>query len=386
MSRRSCTGFTLIELLVVVAIIALLISILLPSLQGAREQAKQAYCLSNMASLGKSSNAYASEDKREQIIPIHISHTNALSVITGWSDEWSWRTAMTFAYGGRSAQVPFPQGRGDAPTNLTNAMLDPDLSAGETMPPGAQPQYWGARTRPLNKYIVGDASSDRKKFESFHCPSDTGYPPELPSTPFTNSPTGWHNRDISRSACGIPMYDLVGNSYRINVAGLVWAALGSPTTQGNFCVSSWGHRASTLESPGRLVLYSEPLFYLLSRVEATNNPEVVDVPGWHRKIRTDNVVYVDGSARPTVNVALGDWPQPLLEQMNYTDPSGGYDWRWFLRRGRAWQTDAYPTPGARIVRRNAGGAIITPVMEQYFAGRMHRWPFRGYQNNLAATD
>ncbi len=57
-ARRS-TGFTLIELLVVVAIIALLISILLPSLSKARELSRRTACAANMGAFARASLIYA---------------------------------------------------------------------------------------------------------------------------------------------------------------------------------------------------------------------------------------------------------------------------------------------------------------------------------------
>lgn len=198
---RRQSGFTLIELLVVVAIIALLIAILLPSLRGAREQGRVAVCLSNLHNIGIAAYSYVTENNSIFFTRPRGYLSNRIPI--GVVSEFLW---------------------GGGVPDKTEAEWDGLGVTGYNPVRGNADVYWfRPAERPLNGYITPGVSwDDPERFGAnparvlkdmdlpavFKCPSDSS-----PDTPTSGGRPDTFNPENN---LGNSSWEFWGTSYAIN--------------------------------------------------------------------------------------------------------------------------------------------------------------------------
>ena len=154
-SLKWTKGFTIIELLVVIAIIGVLVSLLLPAVQAAREAANRAQCINNLKQLGLALQSY--ETALGVFPPAYVGDPNAVGS----------------AYG-----VSYPDGGINTISGFAWGML--------LLPHLEQSPLYASFNANIACWAPDNATSARIKLSVFLCPSSVGPSDGFPLHRYTN--------------------------------------------------------------------------------------------------------------------------------------------------------------------------------------------------------
>jgi prepilin-type N-terminal cleavage/methylation domain-containing protein len=121
LTSRSRSAFTLVELLVVIAIIGVLVALLLPAVQSAREAARRTSCASNLKQIGLAMQNYHDQN---QAFPIGITNPMA-NVTTVVNSHWTWPTRILPFIEQSGLYQQLNVGNGMVPSPTSNTPLTP---------------------------------------------------------------------------------------------------------------------------------------------------------------------------------------------------------------------------------------------------------------------
>jgi len=217
--RKISKGFTLVELLVVIAIIGILVALLLPAVQAAREAARRMQCSNNLKQIGLALHNYESTYNR---LPI------------GWNGIHDVAQGTTFRWSFLAAVLPYLE--------QANTFQQLDMNLTLYPPGGGQPP------RPVHVPVIS------QKIPVFLCPSDRAT--------FVSSPTG--------------LVDSAPSNYKASSGSGINSPVdpnddGSPGLEadGFFCSLAWRAFADCTDGLSNTAFVSESLL----------GPGNADVPG-----------------------------------------------------------------------------------------------------------